>query len=103
MPDHKTKGTKPGKLANLDNLAAALKTAERAFGASDELDDIRDQLVAKIGLHISSKFHMGWELSRYKDALPHGQWLPMVDIIALHTPQRPRSLKRSRNERRGTP
>lgn len=51
-------------------------------GVDDDLMDLRSQLVAAVGGYAASRFNLGQALYRYREALPHGAWTPVVQAIA---------------------
>jgi hypothetical protein len=73
-------------------VAASLQEVETEHEAPDDLLDIRTQVVAALEnclqtetLWNDSKYRLGEVLYRYRVALPHGAWLPVVEVIAKAT------------------
>lgn len=67
---------KASKLANLAKLTARLREVETEHEASDDLQDLRTRMLAALGIYRMSRFDFGETLYAYKEALPHGAWLP---------------------------
>jgi hypothetical protein len=76
---------KISKMADLANLTARLREVETEHEASDDLQDLRTRMLAALGIYRMSRFNFGETLYAYREALPHGAWLPVVQAISAET------------------
>src|SRR5258708_2705450 len=84
---------KLSKLAELANLTARLREVETEHEAIDDLQDLRNHMLAALGIYRVSRFNFGETLYAYREALPHGAWLPVVQAISAETGIAERTLR----------
>jgi hypothetical protein len=69
----------------LANWAASLREVETKYEVADDLRDLRSRLVAAAKNYGMKRYRLGEALHRYRAAIHHGAWLPIVRAVALES------------------